>query len=114
MEISILRIKRGDKINNKKIRKVTQTRDVLYSIRKVKFGFAGHIMRKNNDSWAKLVTDWRPYEGKISKGRPKIRWRDEVEGRVGSMWHRETRNRIRWEKIDEAYAGDGADGCQFG
>ena len=38
-------------------------------------------MRKNDDSWAKLVTEWRPYEGKRSKGRPKIRWKMKL--RVG-------------------------------
>lgn len=104
MERSILNIRLRDKIRNTSIREETQVQDVGYTIKKLKFKYAGHIMRASNERWEKLVTEWRPYEGRRKRGRPKTRWRDELENRVGKLWHRETFDRAKWKRIGEAYA----------
>jgi hypothetical protein len=104
MERSILKIKKRDKIRNRDIRGQTQSTDVGYKIKKAKFQYAGHIMRSERERWTKILTEWRPYEGKRNKGRPKTRWRDELERRVGKFWHRETQDRKKWKLIGEAYA----------
>lgn len=104
MERSLLNIKRSDRIKNTNIRERTKIRDVGYNIKKSKFKYAGHVMRAKNDRLAKIVTEWRPYEFKRRRGRPKIRWRDEIERRVGSLWHRNAYDREGWRKICEAYA----------
>ena len=42
------------------------------------------------------------YEGSRVKGRPRTKWRDELERRVGTGWQRETRDRVKWRKISES------------
>jgi hypothetical protein len=92
-ERSILKIKKRDKIKNRDIRGQTPSTDVGYKIKKAKFQYAGHIIRSERERWTKILTESRPYERKRSKGRPKTRWRDELERRVGKFWHGETQDR---------------------
>ena len=103
MERSILSIRKKDKITNENIRNRTNIRDIGYSIKKAKFKYAGHIMRGKDDRWEKRVTEWRPCEGKRGNRRLKTRWRDELERRVGTLWHREVYGRGKWREIGEAY-----------
>jgi hypothetical protein len=42
-----------------------------------------------DDRWAKVVEIWKPVE-KRKLGRPKTRWRDEIEEHAGLLWRRKT------------------------
>mgnify|MGYP000897032825 CR=1 FL=1 len=77
--------------------------DVGYKIKKLKFKYARHIIR-GEDKWSKKVTGWQVIEGSRRRGRPKLRWRDEITRRVGTTWSREALDRDRWRRIGEAYA----------
>ena len=103
MERSILGIKRKDKIRNTTIREKTGMVDVACKIKKLKFKYAGHITRGEN-KWSKKVTECHVFEGSRRRGRPKLRWRDEITRRVGTTWNREALDRNRWRRIGEAYA----------
>ena len=80
------------------------------TIKKLKMGYAGHMIRKKGDTWARRITEWTPYDAKRKVGRPPMRWRQEIERRVGTNWRREAQNRELWGKIGEAYAREWASG----
>ena len=82
MERSLLGIKLRERKSNEEMRKVTETVDVGYKIKKQKFKYAGHIIRGSNERWTKKVTEWLPYGKKRARGRPKTRWEDEIRYRV--------------------------------
>ena len=50
--------------------------------------WAGYVARISNTRWAKITSEWTLSEGKRVRGRPKRRWRDNIE-EVGSIqWMR--------------------------
>ena len=55
--------------------------------------WAGHVARMNNTRWAKIISEWTPGEGKRVKGRPKSRWRDNIEEVGSSQWMRVAQDR---------------------
>ena len=61
-------------------------------------------MRGENDRWEKITIERRPIEGKRKKGLPRTRWRNKLEGRVDSLWHREVNDRLKWRRMGEADA----------
>lgn len=97
-------VKRKDRIRNTEIRGKTKARDCRYSIKKQKFDYAGHVVRKGDESWEKRVMEWYPREGKRSRGRPKTRWEDELIQNNGICWKRDALVRDRWKRAWEAYA----------
>jgi len=70
----------------------------------VKFSYAEHVTRADSDRWAKAIMEWCPYDGRRSRERPITRWRDEIQGRAGKVWHRVGQNRSIWQKLGKAYA----------
>ena len=58
-----------------------------------KFRWAGHVARRNDGRWTKLVLQWS-ISGRRDRGRPVMRWSDSVEkffsGVVGSAVGAET------------------------
>ena len=60
--------------------------------------------RKGNNGWEQKLLNWTPYDHKRRRGRPKIRWRDEIRNHVGLAWQRDAKDRTHWEMIGEAYA----------
>lgn len=105
MERSILHIKLRDKINLKFIRKQTKVTDVTYCIKKLKWKWAGHMVRCKKDKWSKDVTEWCPRHNKRNKGRQRRRWEDDIRRIAGITWTRQAQNRIQWQALGEAYAG---------
>ena len=109
-ERSLLNIRKNEKIKSSWIRSKTKCKGVVYTIKKLKMKYAGHVARLENERWCRRATFWVPYElapgeGR-SVGRPATRWRDEITKRVGLPWCRAAQNRRVWTKIGEAYAHD--------
>lgn len=109
MERSILNIKLRDKINLTNIRNRTKVIDVTYTVKKLKWKWAGHMIRSKKKKWTKDVTVWYPRDGKRRKGRQKIRWEDDIKQIATTTWHRKATNREIWETLGEAYAKGQAD-----
>ncbi len=69
------------------IREQTEVEDILMTIKKkikkLKWLWAGHIMRRTDNRWTKRVTEWQPRNSKRSQGRQRIRWRDEIAAFTG-------------------------------
>uniref|UniRef100_A0A8R1E600 Uncharacterized protein n=1 Tax=Caenorhabditis japonica TaxID=281687 RepID=A0A8R1E600_CAEJA len=56
------------------IRAQSNVRDRLVDFKKKKLGWAGHIMRRNDGRWTRLMQESIPRDEKRSVGRPRMRW----------------------------------------
>lgn len=109
MERSILNIKLRDKIKLTNIRSKTKVKDVTYTLKKLKWNWAGHMVRSKKKKWTNEITVWCPRDGKRRKGRQKIRWEDDIKKVAGITWQRNAENRQIWITLGEAYAKGQAD-----
>ena len=62
MERSMLNITYKDRRTNIWVRERTKLIDIIYTVRKMKWSWAGHINRLKDDRWTSRVTTWRPYD----------------------------------------------------
>ena len=58
----------------------------------------------------KITSEWTPRDGKRLRGRPKRRWRDDIEEAVGSQWMRTAQDRSAWRKLWRPSASSGMNG----
>jgi len=57
--------------------------------------------------WAKITTEWCPRGCKRARGKPKRRWRDEIEEKVGNSWMRVALDRVAWRQLWRPSASSG-------
>ena len=79
MERSMLNITYKDRRTNIWVRERTKLIDIIYTVRKMKWSWAGHINRLKDNRWTSRATTWRPYDRKRRRGRPAKRWRDDLD-----------------------------------
>ena len=105
MERSMLNITYKDRRTSICVRERTKLIHIIYTVRKMKWSWAGHINRLKDDRWTSRVTTWRPYDKKRRQGRPAKRWRDDLH-KYGSdaIWQRTAQNRVIWRRHAEAFA----------
>ena len=107
MERSVLNITRRDKIRNKIIREKTKVKDIMEKVNSMRGEWAGHIARMDTGRWARKTTEWTPREGKRQRGRPKRRWRDNIEEVAGNTWMRKAQDRRVWRVLWRPPASSG-------
>ncbi len=61
-----------------KSEEIMEMKDVAYIIKKLKRQFAGHVARKKGEKWNQKILYRRPYDKFRDRGRPPLRWRDEI------------------------------------
>ncbi|CAH2220640.1 jg26072 [Pararge aegeria aegeria] len=66
MERAMLGVSLRDKIRNVEIRRRTRVTDIDQRDAKLKWQWAGHIVRKRDGSWGPKVLEWQPRTGKRS------------------------------------------------
>lgn len=96
---SILGIRKYEKISNQRINEVMQMKDLSKEATKMKWNWAGHVVRMDNNRWAKKLTEWIPKSNKRTRGRKRIRWYDEMRKNVGTEWQSIARDRQLWKKV---------------
>jgi hypothetical protein len=99
MERSMMNVKKLDKISNVKLRRSTKIKDVVSSAKQLKWNWAGHIARHNNDRLPKTLEAWNP-NTRRKPGRPKSRWKDEIVEHGSILWRRKAQdetNGLKWE-----------------
>ena len=96
-----------DRITNNELWKCTKQRRIDLQIRKRKWGWRGHTLRKPTDDITRQALEWNP-QGKRSRGRPKNTWRrtvlEEAKG-VKKTWAEikcVAKNRVRWRNLVDA------------
>eukprot|EP00795_Rhopilema_esculentum_P010459 gene10459-biopygen13011 len=107
MERSMLIITLKDKIRHEVIRSKTKVKAITEKVYRMIGQWAGHLARMSNNRWAKITTEWTPRNGRRRRGRPKRRWRDEIEKKVGSPWTHVAQDRRAWRQLWRPSASSG-------
>ena len=106
MERIMLGITWKDKKTASWIRNQTRVEDILSSIKRRKWTWAGHVYRRNDNRWTKAATEWQPRDGARGRGRPITRWRDEIRKFAGLGWNRRTSDRAEWRGLGGRHIPD--------
>ena len=105
MERSILNITYKDRKNNIWVSGRTKVIDIINTVRKMKWTWAGHINRLKDDRWTSRVTTWIPCDKTIRQGRPAKRRRDDMDKYWSdTIWQRTAHDRVIWRRHAEAFA----------
>ncbi len=100
----ILRIRWPDTISNMNLWESTRQLPVENEIRKRRWGWIGHTLRKPPNSITRQALKWNP-QGKRKRGRPKNTWRRDLEAdttRMGYTWseiERKAQDRDLWRAL---------------
>ena len=78
MERIMLGITLRDRKYNPWIRQQIGVTDIIEDIKKSKHQWVGHVARLQDNRWTIRGTDWLPREWIRPRGRPKIRWWDDL------------------------------------
>ena len=84
-------------ISNKDLWRVTDQEDINLEIRKRKFRWIGHTLRKEDGEISKAALFWNP-QGSRKRGRPKNSWRRSVIKEAGRSW----KELSFWQLIDRS------------
>lgn len=103
MERSILGVTRMDRIRNTTLRSKTGIVDVGRKAAKLKWDWAGHVCRMHRERWANVATKWHPRGGRRGRGRPRIRWSDDLRT-FNRKWSEKANNRDLWKNMGETFA----------
>ncbi|EYC31146.1 hypothetical protein Y032_0004g1982 [Ancylostoma ceylanicum] len=98
------------------LRRISRIHDPAEYESKAKHRWAGHIMRREDDSWTRRTLEWIPRETKRPRGRPPTRWADVFAARMDQLnaqldtsqnsrqrrprcsWMTMARERIEWKR----------------
>lgn len=104
MERLMLGVTLQDKKRAEWIRSRTRVKDIIQQIKERKWRWAGHVARMTDNRWTKRLTEWVPRDrGKRSRGRQRVRWRDEIQECAGVTWMSRARDREEWRRLEKAY-----------
>ena len=101
---SIMGIHWPEVITNEELWTTTEQERINIQIRRRKWGWIGHTLRKPNCNVTKQALRWNP-QGKRSRGRPRNSWSRTVDNEAknaGYTWwqlERSAQNRSRWRAI---------------
>ena len=103
MERAMIGVTKRNHKNNKWIREKSGVKDIVSTIKKLKWGWEGHVARMNDNRWTQRATEWMPLGYKREKARPKTRWEDEIRKYMGVTWIRAAKDREVWRNHGEAF-----------
>lgn len=90
---------------NCEIKEILKGEDIVKIIKAQRIRWYGHISRSEESSTLRNITNWKPSGNRAARGRPKIRWEDQVINNIKSMgvigWRRQMQNRKSWKKVVE-------------
>jgi len=94
-------------ISNEELWRRAEEIEISIQIKRRKWNWIGHTLRKGHDTIEREVLDWNP-QGQRKRGRPKQTWRRSVHSEAleeGKSWgevKQLARNRIRWQRFVDA------------
>ena len=75
--------------------------------RRRKWGWAGHVARREDGRWSRRLLDWEPPMGRRSWGRPVLRWSDSLTQFAktkGETWEKTARDQMKWSSWEDEFA----------
>ncbi|XP_046966943.1 uncharacterized protein LOC124534950 [Vanessa cardui] len=84
-------------------RQITKAKDALCFARKLKWKWAGHVARLADERWTDRVTKWKGPQGRRLRGRPCLRWEDDIIKIAGPCWPQIAQDREKWTSLEEAF-----------
>ena len=103
----ILNIHWPEVISNEELWRRAEDTEIYIQIKRRKWNWIGHTLRKGHDIIEREVLEWNP-QGWRKRGRPKQMWRRSVHNEAlgeGKSWgevKQLARNRIRWRRFVDA------------
>ena len=101
----ILKVWWHNKISKKGLWKKTKQEEISTTIKRRKWSWIGHTLRKDPTNTTKQALDYNP-QGKRRQGRPKINWRrSTLQDKVGVTWQEAkalAQKRVRWRNMVDA------------
>jgi hypothetical protein len=100
----ILNINWSEVISNEELSRRTGETEISIHIKRWKWTWIGHTLRKGNEAIEREALDWN-LQGKRTRGRPKQMWRISVHNEAlekGKSWSkvkRMARDRTRWRRF---------------
>jgi hypothetical protein len=94
-------------ISNEELWRRTGKTEISIQIKRRKWTWIGHTLRKGNEAFEREALDWNP-QGKRRRGRPKQTWQRAVQNDAlekGKSWSevkRMARDRTRWRRFVDA------------
>ena len=87
---------------NRELENLIKGADIVRFIKGQRIAWYGHVLRMENDGIPKKVIAWKPV-GRRLKGRPRLRWIDDVEDDLRAMnirrWRILVDDRKEWKSI---------------
>ena len=87
--------------------KLEKNVDAVRYIRRMKWGWTGHIARTKDDidRWTYRLTFWFPINYNWRRGRQPTRWADDFTKYLHKKtYHRMATDRTEWERLQETFA----------
>jgi hypothetical protein len=91
-------------ISNEELWRRAEETEISIQIKRQKWNWIGHALRKGHDTIEREALDWNP-QGQQKRGRPKQTWRRSVQNEAlgeGKSWgevKQLARNMIRWRSF---------------
>jgi hypothetical protein len=88
---------------NQEIETRMKERNIVRFIKSQKLAWYGHVNRMEDNKNVKAIMKWNPFDR--SRGRPKTRWKDDVEADLRAIeitnWKTSIEDKLAWKKIVE-------------
>jgi hypothetical protein len=111
----IINIRWPEIISNKDVWKIMNQQPIAIQIKRRKWRWIGHTLRKPTGSIEKSVLDWNPQMAR-RRGHPKKTWKRTIEDEAmeaGKTWSEVKRmavDRTRWRRFTDALCSRGSNG----
>jgi hypothetical protein len=87
---------------NEELEKIINNENIVRYIKYKRLSWLGYVERMTNERVAKTIYKWKPYATRL-KGRPRIRWEDDVRNdlrKIGvTNWKLRTQEKKQWKEI---------------
>ncbi|KAJ3654778.1 hypothetical protein Zmor_013943 [Zophobas morio] len=89
---------------NYEIEDILKGENIVRAIKARRIRWYGHLKRMEKNKHARKITEWNP-DNNRSRGRPKIRWEDQVRKDLSKLdiqeWSKKIQDRTQWKEIVE-------------
>ena len=95
-------ITRRDKIRNELVRGTTKVAEISRKVQEKRLQWFGHVMRRDEDYVGRRMMEME-VPGRRKRGRPKLRWRECIDGdmREKNLNLDDVHNRAEWRRLSK-------------